>query len=283
MVRLSPPSHGPEPPPPNAPALSWWSTVGRASRSLVATMAAALATYLGGCTAFLLLYAVTFPPLTGVQIQRSVESPFTGSPGIHAYTPIPLSKIDPDLPRAVVAGEDSRFFKHRGIDWEAIGEAIEEYRRGDDLRGGSSITQQLVKNLFMTTHSSYLRKALEVPLTYAAELLLSKKRILELYLNVIEWGPGIYGAEAATQHHYGTSADRLTRGQSAALAACIPNPRVRRPSTVGWYQRIILRRMSRLPPLPLSDDPYAEEAPTQPRSTASSPVPSSPSLRASRP
>lgn len=211
------------------------------------------AAYFGGCFAALLIYAVVFPPVTGIQLQRAVEASFTGESGLEAYAPIPLAAMDPDLPRAVVAGEDSRFFKHRGIDWKAIDEALEEYRRGKDLRGGSSITQQLVKNLFMTTHRSYLRKAMEVPLTYGAELVLSKQRILELYLNVIEWGPGIYGAEAASQYHYGTSADRLTRAQAAALAACIPNPRVRRPATVGWYQRIILRRMTRLPPLPLSE------------------------------
>lgn len=89
-------------------------------------------------------------------------------------------------------------------------------------------------------------------MTYAAEVILSKQRILELYLNVIEWGPGIYGAEAASQYHYNHSARHLSRAQAAALAACIPNPQVRRPSTVGWYQRIILRRMNRLGPLPLS-------------------------------
>jgi monofunctional biosynthetic peptidoglycan transglycosylase len=177
------------------------------------------------------------------------------------YQPQPLDRLDPDLPRAVVAGEDSRFFLHNGINWKAVGEAIEEYREGEDLRGASSITQQLVKNLFMTTHSTYLRKALEVPLTYAAEGLLSKRRILELYVNVIEWGPGVYGAEAAAQHHYGHSARRLTRAQAAALAACIPNPRVRRPATVGWYQRIILRRMHRLGPLPLSHAPLRPAAP----------------------
>ena len=104
-------------------------------------------------------------------------------------------------------------------DWEAVAEAIEEYQRGDDLRGASSITQQLVKNLFLTTHSTYVRKALEVPLTYAAELVLSKRRILSLYVNVIEWGPGVYGAEAAAQFHYDHSARQLTRAQAAGLAA----------------------------------------------------------------
>jgi monofunctional biosynthetic peptidoglycan transglycosylase len=210
------------------------------------------ATYLGVCSFALLLYAVVFPPITGVQLQRHVAAAFTDGNYERTYRPRPLSRIDPDLPRAVVAGEDSRFFQHNGIDWEAVHTAIQEYRRGGDLRGASSITQQLVKNLFLTTHSTVVRKGLEVPLTYAAEALLSKRRILELYVNVIEWGPGVFGAEAAARHHYGSSARTLTRAQAAALAACIPNPLVRRPDRVDWYQHIILRRMSNLPPLPLS-------------------------------
>ena len=104
----------------------------------------------------------------------------------------------------------------------------------------------------MTTHSTYFRKAVELPLTYMAELILSKRRILELYLTVIEWGPGIYGAEAAAQYHYGQSASRLMRSQAAALAACIPNPRARRPQTVGWYRDIILNRMDVLSQLPIA-------------------------------
>lgn len=255
MARLPPFSGTPEEPPSKQQSSSWRSSAYRTARSLLATVVSVGATYLGACFAALIIYAVVFPPLTGIQLQRSLEAHFTGAPGVEAYAPIPLATMDPDLPRAVVAGEDSRFFKHGGIDWEAVNEALKEYRRGEDLRGGSTITQQLVKNLFMTTHRSYLRKAMEVPLTYGAELVLSKRRILELYLNVIEWGPGIYGAKAAAQHYYGTSADRLTRAQAAALAACIPNPLVRRPATVGWYQRIILRRMRRLPPLPLSHNP----------------------------
>lgn len=250
---------------------SWSTTSFRMGRGFFVTTVSVVVTYLGGCIAALVVYAVFFPPLTGVQLQRSLEAAFSDAAPERVYRPVPLSHIDPDLPRAVVAGEDSRFFLHGGIDWAAVGEAIEEYRNGENLRGGSTITQQLVKNLFMTTHSTYLRKALEVPLTYAAELLLSKRRILELYLNVIEWGPGVYGAEAAARHHYGTSARHLTRGQAAALAACIPNPLARRPQTVGWYQQIILRRMNVLGRLPLS---RASDRPSEDTPVASSPSPS---------
>jgi len=240
-------SHNQDPPQPG-----WGRRLRRGAGYAVVGLLSLLTTYLGICVAGLLLYTSVFPPTTGVQLQRQVEGLVDDSTPDRRYTPRPLAELSPALPHAVVAGEDSRFFQHNGIDWEAVGEAIEEYRRGEGLRGGSTITQQLVKNLFMTTHSTSLRKALEVPLTYAAEGLLSKRRILELYVNVIEWGPGVYGAEAASQHYYGQSGRTLSRTQAAALAACIPNPLARRPATVGWYQRIILRRMDRLGPLPLS-------------------------------
>lgn len=207
-----------------------------------------IAIFYGGCALALLTYTVADPWTTGVQIQRRLGAEASYQ---KRYEPRPLSALDEDLPVAVVAAEDTRFFRHYGIDWNAIGEAIEENRDGDDRRrGGSSITQQFVKNLFLTTHGTYLRKALELPLAYMAELILSKRRILELYLNVIEWGPGIYGAEAAAQHHYGQSAAQLTRYQATALAAVIPNPRVRRPASMDRYTRIILRRMEHLGPLP---------------------------------
>jgi monofunctional biosynthetic peptidoglycan transglycosylase len=252
----------------------WADRARRGTRWGLAAVASVVTTYLGGCVAALVLYAAVFPPITGVQLQRRVEGLFAETPPERTYRPRPLAEIDPALPWAVVAAEDTRFFQHAGINWKAVGEALEEYRRGEELRGASSITQQLVKNLFMTTHSTYLRKALEVPLAYAAEAVLSKRRILELYVNVIEWGPGVYGAEAAAQHHYGQSAGRLTRAQAAALAACIPNPRVRRPATMGWYQRIILRRMAQLGPLPLSDRPAAPDRGARPhRLSHRSPLP----------
>lgn len=203
-----------------------------------------VATFYGVCALALVAYIELDPWTTGVQLQRRLSADPTYE---KRYEPRPLSAFDDDLLLAVVAAEDTRFFQHNGIDWKAIGEAIDENSDGDaQRRGGSSITQQLVKNLFLTTHSTYLRKALELPLTYMAELILSKRRILELYLNVIEWGPGVYGAQAAAHYHYGTSADQLSRYQAAALAACIPNPRVRRPASMNWYARIILRRMAQL-------------------------------------
>jgi monofunctional biosynthetic peptidoglycan transglycosylase len=274
MAPSAPPS-GPDgaPAPDGSSSPSWRRTVRRVVRRTIAGVLSVGATYLGGCFFALLVYSVVFPPVTSVQLQRQIEATVSGADAERAYTPVPLSQMDSALPLAVVAGEDSRFFLHWGIDWKEIGKAIENYRQGDELRGASSITQQLVKNLFLTTHSTLLRKGLEVPLTYGAELLLSKRRILELYINVIEWGPGVYGAEAATQYHYGTSAEHLTRYQAAALAACIPNPLQRRPETAGWYARIILQRMAQIGRLPLSQVPGANArfVATQPRPSPSSP------------
>lgn len=203
-----------------------------------------LTTYLGVCTGALLIYTQYDPPITGIQAQRHLEAVVDGTSYTPRVSPVPLSNISDHLEHAVVAAEDARFFTHHGIDWIAIQEAMEDnLERGTLWRGGSTLTQQLVKNLFMTTHSTLLRKGLEVPLTYLADLILTKDRILELYLNVVEWGPGVYGAEAAARHHYGTSAAQLSRYRAAALAACLPNPRVRSPQRMTRYTYTILARM----------------------------------------
>ena len=207
----------------------------------------AFSTYYGFCALCLLLYNVVDPPTTGVQIQRRIESWTEDEPYTKRYDPVSREAQSPHLRHAVVAAEDARFHEHSGIDWQAIKQAIEDNRkRGRTWRGGSTITQQLVKNLFMTTHSSFARKAAEVPLTYLAELLLSKERILDLYLNVIEWDRGVYGAEAATRNYYNKSSGKLTRRQAAGLAACIPAPRSRTPQGMGRYTNTILRRMTQM-------------------------------------
>ena len=204
----------------------------------------AVGLYVAGCTLALIAYTTVMPPITGVQLQRAVEAQFITDSYTRVYHPVSVGEISPHVPRAVVAAEDGRFFTHGGIDWEAIQEARAEHDQGRRLRGGSTITQQLVKNLFMTTHRSYLRKAMEVPLTYLAELILSKERILHLYVNVVEWGPGIYGVSAASDHHFAVSADALTRRQAAGLAACLPAPRSRTPQVMYRYTTIIEQRMT---------------------------------------
>jgi len=180
---------------------------------------------------------------------------------------VPLEKISPNLQRAVLAGEDTNFLTHRGFDYEAIQKAWEQAQRanareakaeGEDddwlpslpefKRGGSTISQQLAKNLYLSSQRSLLRKGQEAALTIMIERTMSKRRILELYLNVIEWGDGIYGAEAASLHYFRKPASALNANEAAYLSAMIPNPRtvfnpLVNPRRVARRQRIIMRGM----------------------------------------
>ena len=142
------------------------------------------------------------------------------------YTWVPYERISNHLKRAMVAAEDAKFVDHEGFDWEGIQQALEKnQRKGRVVAGGSTITQQLAKNLFLTPSRSYLRKAEEAVITVMLEGMLDKRRILELYLNVVEWGNGIFGAEAAARRYFGVSAAQLGTEQAARLAAMAPNPR----------------------------------------------------------
>jgi monofunctional biosynthetic peptidoglycan transglycosylase len=141
--------------------------------------------------------------------------------------------ISPNLARAVVIAEDAAFCRHAGVDWNAVGEALDDIEDGDRPRGASTLPMQTAKNLFLWPGQSYLRKALEVPLAYFMSLVWPKQRVVEVYLNIAEWGPGIYGAEAAARHHFGVSAAALNQSEAALLAAALPSPRKRnagRPS-----------------------------------------------------
>ena len=139
---------------------------------------------------------------------------------------VPYERISSHLKRAVVAAEDDRFLDHEGFDWTGIQRALEKnLRRGKPVAGGSTISQQLAKNLFLSGERSYWRKAQEAAITAMLELLMDKRRILEIYLNVAEWGEGVFGAEAAARHHYGISAAALAPEQAARLAAMLPRPR----------------------------------------------------------
>jgi monofunctional biosynthetic peptidoglycan transglycosylase len=195
--------------------------------------------------ASLLLVAVRWidPPTTAVHIQRRLQALIHGTPYQERYKFVPLSQISPDFQHAVIAAEDARFYQHHGFDWHAIQLAAEEDMEGGRTRGGSTITQQLVKNLFFGTGRSFLRKGAEFTLAPVAEVVLGKQRILELYLNVVEWGPGVYGAEAACHYYDRVSARNIGRQQSARLAAILPAPLKRRPERMNNYSSVILRRM----------------------------------------
>ncbi len=183
------------------------------------------------------------PPTTAVHIQRRLQAWIHHTPYQERYKFVPLSQISPDLQHAVIAAEDARFYQHHGFDWDAIQLAAEQDMEGGRIRGGSTLTQQLVKNLFFGTGRSFLRKGAEATLVPVAEFVLGKQRILELYLNLAEWGPDIYGAESACHYYDRTSARNVGRQQSAQLAAILPNPLKRRPERMNSYSAIILSRM----------------------------------------
>ena len=139
---------------------------------------------------------------------------------------VPYNRISVHLKRAVVAAEDAKFLDHEGFDWEAIQQAYEKnQKKGRVVYGGSTISQQLAKNLFLSGERTWWRKAQEAAITFMIETVMSKRRILEIYLNVIEWGDGVFGAEAAARYHFGVTAANLTQEQAARLAAMIPSPR----------------------------------------------------------
>jgi monofunctional glycosyltransferase len=142
------------------------------------------------------------------------------------YRWVPYERISAQLKRAVITAEDARFAEHEGVDWEAIEKAYKDnIKRGRPARGGSTITQQLAKNLFLSPERSYVRKAQELCITFMIEAFWDKSRILEVYLNVVEWGEGVFGAEAAARHYFGVAAAQLGAEQSARLAAFLPNPK----------------------------------------------------------
>ena len=184
-----------------------------------------------------LVYRVVPPPITILMLQRLVE----GRGMEHHWRP--LERISPTLVRAVIASEDARFCSHQGFDANAIRRALaNNERRPNRIRGGSTISQQTAKNVFLWPQRDYVRKGLEAYFTVLIEQLWGKRRIMEVYLNTIEMGPGIYGAQAASQHYFHVDADRLSPAQAARLAAILPNPIHYQPRG----QRYVNRRAGRI-------------------------------------
>jgi len=189
-------------------------------RRLGRILAVALLLMLALPVPFLAAYRFLTPPGTPLMLLRSVG----GAPIRQRW--MPLARISPSLVRAVIASEDSRFCLHHGFDVEEIGAALDRFRAGHRLRGASTISQQTAKNLLLWPGGGFARKLYEAYITGLMELGWPKSRILEVYLNVIEWGDGVYGAEQAAQMHFGKSAATLTRREATLLAAVLPNPRV---------------------------------------------------------
>ncbi|MEZ5539247.1 MAG: monofunctional biosynthetic peptidoglycan transglycosylase [Pseudomonadales bacterium] len=191
------------------------------------------------------------PPLTsGVMMERRVQSWFSDQPYQRRYQWVPLEKITPALGVAVVAAEDQLFAEHDGFDWNAIEKAAVYNQTHKKTRGASTISQQTAKNLFLWTGRNWIRKGMEVYFTLLIELLWPKERILEVYLNIIELGDGIYGAEAASQIFFKKSAQKISSNEAALLAVVLPNPRrfqADKPSSyLRGRQRWILRNMQQL-------------------------------------
>jgi monofunctional biosynthetic peptidoglycan transglycosylase len=186
------------------------------------------------------------PASTVVQIERRIEAMMQHRAYSKSYTFVPLSEISVHLRHAVVAAEDARFYQHHGFDWNQVQIAVKDDLERGKTRGASTITQQLVKNLYLGTSRSFIRKGIEFTIVPLAEGLLSKQRILELYLNVIEWGPGIYGAQAAAERYYNIPASKVTREQSIGLAEILPAPLRRKPGRLPEYGAAIEERMAQM-------------------------------------
>lgn len=190
----------------------------------------------------ILLYRVVPPPGTPLMLWREASAD---------YRWVPMSEMSANAARAVVVSEDQTFCAHNGIDWRQMNKVLDEFREtGRPSRGASTITMQLARNLYLPPSRSILRKAVEIPLALGLELLVPKRRILELYLNVVEMGDGIYGVEAAARRHFGKPASGLTRTEAARLAAILPNPLDRNPARpsgeVGRRAQEIARDIPRL-------------------------------------
>jgi monofunctional glycosyltransferase len=190
------------------------------------------------------VYAIVPPPFSNLMLLRL----FSGN-GLHKQW-LPLDRISPQLPRAVITSEDARFCEHNGVDWVEFQGVVDDVFDDDEgpIRGASTISMQLAKNLFLWDGRNPIRKGLEIPIAYWLDLILSKRRLIEIYLNVVEWAPGVYGAEAASQLHFNKSAVKLSRREAALLAAVLPNPIKRkagRPSRrVNVTATRIMARMS---------------------------------------
>ena len=202
---------------------------------------------------WVLVYRFINPPITLLMIQRNMERSGEGKASRMEKEWVDFEDISDNMKRAALSAEDQLFLKHLGFDIKAIEKAFETNKKGKRIKGGSTISQQTAKNVFLWPGRSWIRKGFEAYFTLLIEILWSKERILEVYLNVIEMGDGIYGAEAAAQSYFGKSCKKLTRSQSALIAACFPNPRKWTPNNPTRYikhrQYLIMRNMRRLGPL----------------------------------
>ena len=184
---------------------------------------------------FVLLYKFVPVPFTPLMVIRAIEQKTEGKEMICSHDWVSLEEISPNLPKAVISSEDGNFLTHNGFDFKAIEKAFNSNQKGKKIKGGSTISQQTAKNVFLWQGRSYVRKGLEVYYTVLIELIWGKKRIMEVYLNSIEMGNGVYGAQAASKHWYRKDARNLTKQEAAGIAAILPNPRKFKASNSSSY------------------------------------------------
>ena len=222
---------------------SWWK------RALKA-IALLLCVFLVSSASMVLLFRFLPIPFSALMVQRRIQSWFSPKPYTSRHDWVPLEEIAPSMGVAVIAAEDQNFPDHFGFDWKAIEKAIAHNERSRRKRGASTVSQQTAKNLFLWETRSWVRKGFEAYFTLLIEVGWSKSRILEVYLNMVEFGDGVYGVEAASRHFFNKPAKRLRPSEAALLAAVLPNPhryRVEAPSGyIRGHQAWILRQMSRL-------------------------------------
>ncbi len=181
--------------------------------------------FFGLSIVFVVLFKFVPVPFTPLMVIRGIENKLAGKENVFSHDWEPLENISPNLQKAVIASEDGTFLIHNGFDFRAMQKAYKNNERGRRIKGGSTISQQTAKNVFLWQGRSYLRKGLEAYFTVLIELIWGKERIMEVYLNSIEMGNGVYGAQAAAQHWYRKEAKSLTKIQAAGIAAILPNPR----------------------------------------------------------
>jgi monofunctional biosynthetic peptidoglycan transglycosylase len=196
----------------------------------------AVAAYVALLAALILLYRFVPPPTSAVILAQRL----TGTSIERTW--VPIDRISPNLIRAVIVSEDSGFCRHHGVDWRELLAAIENASDGI-ARGASTISMQTAKNLFLWNAQNYIRKAIEIPVAMVADFVWPKRRMLEIYLNIAEWGPGIFGAEAAAQTHFSKPASRLTESEAALLAVALPNPIRRDSGEPSALQRRLAQRI----------------------------------------
>ena len=209
--------------------------------------------FIGISLFFTLLYRFVEPPLTPLMVKRFFQQAIDDNRSLRFKRDyVDIEDISPNLINAVVAAEDGKFMEHNGFDFDQLKKSYEENKSNTNgrIRGGSTISMQTAKNAFLPHHRTYLRKAFEAYFTVLIELMWSKERIMEVYLNIVEFGDGIYGCEAAAQHYFGKSAKNLTRNEAAQLAVTLPSPLKRNPHKATPYFKkrtaIIARRMTKV-------------------------------------